>query len=362
MSARAVIEKLGPVWIEAPVLQPAAVYLELSGEDIRRRAFLIGDGELCLRPDMTVPAVRAAFAMAKTPAIVAYEGLVFRQQSAGSARETEFAQLGAEWIGRGAFSVEDEAAVIAAALEACRAAGVTPRLKLGDVGVRRAFVAACGLDEVWAARTRNALERPALLDALVAPSLDEEGAGLAEAFASLPADHAEAAVRDLLSLARITAVGERPVAEIAARLMQRGRLETAPAPSAAQRALLKQLVAIDGKDGLAQAAALAKAAALTEPARAQQAVEAAQARLAALAKLAPLPAETSFAPALGRSVAYYDGFVFELEAPKLGDRASIGGGGRYDELARRLWRGDDAAGWRAAGFALRPARLAEAAQ
>lgn len=362
MSARAVIARLNPVWVEPPLLQPAPVYLELSGEDIRRRAFLIGDGDLCLRPDMTVPAVRAAYAMAPIPPIVAYEGLVFRQQAKGSARESEFVQLGAEWIGRATLTLEDEAAIIAVALEACREAGVTPRLRLGDVGVRKGFVAACGLDEVWAARTLRALEQPALLDELTAPSRDEEGAGLAEAFAALSPDHAEGAVRDLLSLARITTVGERPLAEIAARLRQRGRLETSPPPTEAQRALLRELVAIDGADGLARAAKLARSSALPQAGAAEAALAQAEARQAALAKRIELPAETSFAPALGRAVSYYDGFVFELEAPALGERASLGGGGRYDELARRLWPMADSAGLRAAGFALRPARLAEAAR
>lgn len=364
MSARGVIEKLSPLWLDPPLLQPAALYLELSGEDIRRRAFLIGDGALCLRPDMTVPAVRAAFALPDTPPLIAYEGVVFRQQAPGSDRETEFVHLGAEWIGRGDFSVEAEAEIIAAALEACRAAGVSPRVRLGDVGVRSAFVAACKLDEAWAARTRHAVEEPRLIEALVAPSLSEEGAGVAEALAMLPADHAEAALADLLALARITTVGERPVAEIAQRLRQRGRLETAPPPSPAQRAVLKQLVAIDAPDGLARAGELAKSTALADSAAARRAVDAAQARLDALRKRTALPEETSFAPGLGRAIAYYDGFVFELEAPKLGARASLGGGGRYDDLARRLWPAEkgEAAGLRAAGFALRPARLAEAAR
>lgn len=363
MSVRAVIEKLGATWVAPPVLQPAAVYLELSGEDLRRRAFLVSD-ELCLRPDMTAPAVRAAFAMAQLPAIVAYEGLVFRQQAAGSLRESEFVQIGAEWLGRGAFSVEDEAAVIAVALEACAAAGVAPRLTLGDVGLRAAFVAACGLEETWAARTMAALEHPERLDALKPPTMEAEGAGLAEALASLAPDHAEAAVADLLSLAQITAVGGRPITEIAERLRQRGRMETAPPPSDAQRAVLRELVAINAADGLAQAEKLAGSPALKNGAVAKQAVAQARARQEALAKRIALPADARFAPGLGRAISYYDGFVFELEAPQLADRASLGGGGRYDGLARALWPAEkgDGAGLRAAGFAVRPARLAEAAR
>ncbi len=363
---RAALDARAPVWVAPPILQPAAVYLELSGEDIRRRAFLIDDhshGELCLRPDMTVPAVRAAFEADKLAPIVAYEGLVFRRQEPGSARESEFTQIGAEWLGEGA-NVAAEAEIIAFALESCRAAGVEPKLKLGDVALVAGFVASLGLADPWPRRVLRAMARPGGLKALRSqkqPALTDEGMGLAEAFAALPADHAEAALVDLLGFARIAQVGGRPIGEIAERLRQRGKLVAAAPPSSAQYDVLEALTRIDGPGGLEDADKLAEA--LTERAPARAALDAAKARLEALSKLTKLPAETAFAPGLGKTLAYYDGFVFELEADKLGDRASLGGGGRYDGLARALWPSSRAApsGLRAAGFALRPQRLAEAA-
>jgi histidyl-tRNA synthetase len=71
-----------------------------------------------------------------------------------------------------------------------------------------------------------------------------------------------------------------------------------------------------------------------------------------------------FAPGLGRTVWFYDGFVFDLAAPALGDRESLGGGGRYDGLIRKIAQdigAENPDGWRACGFALRPERIAEAA-
>ena len=53
---RAGYEQIAP-----PVLQPAEPFLDLSGEDIRRRMFLTTDPdgrELCLRPDLTIPVSR----------------------------------------------------------------------------------------------------------------------------------------------------------------------------------------------------------------------------------------------------------------------------------------------------------------
>ncbi len=358
-----------PVWLDPPILQPAAVYLELSGEDIRRRAFLIDDashGALCLRPDMTVPVVRMAFDQPKLAPVVGYDGLVFRRQSPGSERESEFVQVGAEWLGDGPMEVATEAAIVRAALEGCRAAGVEPALKLGDVGVLAGFVAAVGLEEPWPQRVLRALARPGGLAALRAEkpaNFEDEGAGLAEALAGLTQEHAEAALRDMLAHARITAIGGRPVAEIAQRLRQRGRLAAAAPPSAAQYDLLDALTHIDSADGLERAGKLAESKALKNAAPAKAALERASARMAALRAGGALPSACSFAPGLGRTLAYYDGFVFELEAPALRERASLGGGGRYDGLARALWPANRAApkALRAAGFALRPQRLAEAA-
>ncbi len=49
---RAVLDARGAHWVEPPLLQPAAIYLELYGEQIRRRVFLIEDAGrgMCLRP------------------------------------------------------------------------------------------------------------------------------------------------------------------------------------------------------------------------------------------------------------------------------------------------------------------------
>src|ERR1700743_332233 len=43
------------------ILQPAEIFLDRSGEEIRRRTFTLTDpagNELCLRPDMTIPICR----------------------------------------------------------------------------------------------------------------------------------------------------------------------------------------------------------------------------------------------------------------------------------------------------------------
>ncbi len=55
-----------------PVLQPIEPFLELSGEDIRRRIFVTqdaGGAELCLRPEFTIPVCRLHRARADGQAV-----------------------------------------------------------------------------------------------------------------------------------------------------------------------------------------------------------------------------------------------------------------------------------------------------
>src|SRR5581483_6175771 len=88
--------------IDPPVLQPAEPFLDLSGEDIRKRMFLTTDPhgrELCLRPDLTIPVSRDYLASpaAGRPAGYCYLGAVFRHRSEEPA---EFLQAGIESFGR----------------------------------------------------------------------------------------------------------------------------------------------------------------------------------------------------------------------------------------------------------------------
>ena len=87
---------------DPPILQPAEPFLDLSGEDIRRRMFLTTDAtgrELCLRPDLTIPVARDYLASPQvgSPAGFCYLGPVFRYRERAPA---EFLQAGVESFGR----------------------------------------------------------------------------------------------------------------------------------------------------------------------------------------------------------------------------------------------------------------------
>src|SRR6516225_12210026 len=94
-------ERAGYTRVAPTMLQPAEPFLDLSGEDIRRRMYLTtapdGD-EYCLRPDLTIPVSREylASAAAGKPASFCYLGPVFRHRTDGRA---EFLQAGIESFG-----------------------------------------------------------------------------------------------------------------------------------------------------------------------------------------------------------------------------------------------------------------------
>ena len=140
--------------IDPPLLQPAEPFLDLSGEDIRRRMFLTIDPqgrEMCLRPDLTIPVSRAYLqsAAAGKPAGFCYLGPVFRHRPGASA---EFVQVGIESFGRQDKAAAD-AEMLTLGLEATAQFGITaPEIRIGDVGLFSGFIAALDLAPAWKRR------------------------------------------------------------------------------------------------------------------------------------------------------------------------------------------------------------------
>src|SRR3977135_811093 len=95
-------ERAGYARVQPAILQPAEPFLDLSGEDIRKRMYLTVDPhgrELCLRPDLTIPVSRDYLASpaAGKPVGFCYLGPVFRPRGQLPA---EFLQAGIESFGR----------------------------------------------------------------------------------------------------------------------------------------------------------------------------------------------------------------------------------------------------------------------
>src|SRR5512132_129087 len=133
----AVFERAGYARVAPPILQPAEPFLDLSGEDIRKRMYLTtapGGGEFCLRPDLTIPVSRdyLASSQAGRPAGFCYLGPVFRHRNDAAA---EFLQAGIESFGRSDKAAAD-AEMLSLGLDATAGYGLAaPDIRTGDVAL-----------------------------------------------------------------------------------------------------------------------------------------------------------------------------------------------------------------------------------
>jgi ATP phosphoribosyltransferase regulatory subunit len=339
---RAPFAGLGATAIDAPVIQPLNQLLDLAGEAMRARLFIVqgeGGAEACLRPDFTIPVARAHGASGAASGRYVYEGKAFRVAPKGTDRAEEFLQIGIE-----AFEVRDpvgaDVEVAAVAWQASLAGGRTDLcVRLGDVALFSAFIGAMALPEALAARLDRAFTRPRVLRAELARAQAGEqapraGDRLAGLLAGLPEAEASAVLEEFWGLAGIQPVGGRSAAEIVHRLSQRAEAASAPSLSAAQADLITRFLAINDQPqrALDQVAALARegGASMDGPLKAWQA------RLDGLMAAGIAPEPMSLSTAFGRAFGYYDGFLFEVTSAALGVEHPVAGGGRYDALLTRL--------------------------
>ena len=146
----------GAELVDAPILQPLGLLLELAGEAMRARLFVVqseGGQEACLRPDFTVPVVRQHLDSGRTSGRYFYEGKAFRASS-DAERPDEFRQIGLErFDAAGASSIEADADITALAWTAAQAGGRQDlTLWLGDIALFSAFIDSLGLAQPLAAR------------------------------------------------------------------------------------------------------------------------------------------------------------------------------------------------------------------
>lgn len=354
---RAPFAEAGAAPVEVPVLQPLALLLDLSGEAMRPRLFVVqaeGGEELAMRPDFTIPVARAHIDAGKPEGRYAYEGKAFRAAPLGSARAEEFLQIGVEIFGNGD-PAESDAEVAALAWRSAAAGGRDDlAITFGDIALFGAFVDSLALAPALAVRLKRLFTRPRLL----AAELDRADLGDAarpERFVNplegVPEGHGASALRQLWGIAGIEPVGTRPPDEIVRRLAERAEASRTPSLSVEEARAVRGYLAVSG----APMAAMYAIKALAGPATGSldTALAGWSRRLAKLIERGVPEDRMTFAAAFGRAFGYYDGVLFEVRSPVLGDERPAAAGGRYDGLPARLGA-PSALG--AVGCMVRPAR------
>jgi ATP phosphoribosyltransferase regulatory subunit len=336
--------------LEAPIVQPLSLFLDLAGEAMRERLFIVqspNGEEACLRPDFTILAAKAHIEGGSASRRYVYEGHAFRVAPAGAGRSEEFLQIGLE-VFDDSDPIEADAGMAALAWAAAAAGGRSDlTLLLGDVALFGAFVDSLGVPGALAARLKRSFASPRRLRAELdgarredrpAPRGNERLAGL---LAALPETEAAAVLTEIWALAGIEPIGGRSPAEIAHRLADRARLVETPRLTAVQA------------DRIASFLAIADAPAGDGGATLEAALGAWERRLAAMTALGVPAGRMRLSTAFGRALGYYDGALFEVRSDALGPDAPAAAGGRYDSLPTKL---GGPSGARAVGCVVRPGR------
>ena len=328
---------------EPPILHPAAIFLDMSGEEVRRRLFLTADAageELCLRPEYTIPVCRAYLASDKAGRVAEYSylGPVFRARADQGGEQT---QTGLESFGRTDAEAAD-AEVFALGLEAAMAAGGGAlAARVGDARLFEAVLESLEISAPWRRRLRRGVARGRGLDAIF--SRPSQGAlaqpGVLAALESADHTGAKALVEDLLAIAGIETVGGRSAGEIADRFLEQASLRSGEPIETEKRAVLDAFLSISGDPDQAaiELRRLADSARLDLGA----ALDAFEMRTGFIAARGTKIEDIRFSAAFVRDFDYYTGFVFEAHDPAAPRAKTALAGGRYDGLARRLGSADD---------------------
>ena len=209
-------------------------------------------------------------------------------------------------------------------LEAITHYGVpTPEIRLGDVGLFAALIAALELAPAWKRRLVKDFNRKTSLahdlDVLTLTAADAkpEYQGVLAALAGSDPKGARALVADLLSIAGISAVGGRSVGEIAERFLEQSALGASNTLPGETRTLIERFLAVSGYPD----EAAAELRALARNPRSYSDPRSTCSRAAPVSSLrAASMSRASSCDRVGRGFDYYSGFVFQLHNARRRDR------------------------------------------
>jgi len=342
---KAVFEGAGALPVEAAILQPAEVLLDLYGEHIRARAYVTSDslrGEQMLRPDFTVPVVQMHMHHGAEPARYTYSGAVFRRQDDDAERENEYVQVGYEVFDRANPAAADAEVF---ALISGMVAPLGLRAATGDIGILMAAVDALDTTERRRVALRRHIWHPRRFRALI-----ERFSGRAP----VPASRVALLAADDPFADAAPMIGLRGRAEIEARIAALHQDAAAAPISAREVDMIDAILGV--RAAMPYALGQLNDIAVDLPSI-KGAVDRLAARMDALAARGVDVSRLDFECSYGRTqMEYYDGFVFGFYADTRPDLPPVASGGRYDALTRMLGQGAEIP---AVGGVIRPGLMLE---
>ena len=350
----ALLASYGYRGLDTPLLEPTELFLRKSGGELASQLFSFADPgsrAVSLRPEFTAPVMRYYLEHSseiELPARWQYCGPVFRFDGASSSSAPDrpgsggqFTQIGGELLG--ASSVVADVELLDLAVSALSASGLREwTLRLADLNVLNSLLNPLGLSE--RARSFVVQSVPLLRDGPAAiPQLMDDAQRLhvvgrpgdddylSQAVQGLDDDEARSVLLGVLRSNPLDQLGQRRPEEVVERLLRKIRRPDAEESLRLALQAACELAQVRGDAATAldgASAALRKAGADTVAAG----------RLRQLIGMLPEQHGASGRIVLDfglvRGLAYYNGIIFEVSHPQW--PGPLGGGGRYDGLARDL--------------------------
>ena len=345
------LEGYGYRRLDTPLLEPTELFLRKSGGELASQLFSFSDPAgraVSLRPEFTAPAIRHYLENsedAELPVRWQYSGPVFRFDGAAmqgdDPHHSQFTQHGGEFLGAVGVMADAELLSLAvAALSEAELDGWT--LRLSDLGVLNGMLDSLGLSERARAFVVQSVPRmsegPSVLPELLEESRRLHVIGrpleddyLSQAVQGLDDDEARNVLLGVLRSNPLEQLGQRKPEEVVERLL--GKIRRSDAEESLRLALgiACELAQVRGDAATAIPGAsevLRRAGADTSAANRVQQI------LAMLPERTCDSGEIVLDFGLVRGLAYYNGIIFEVSHPDW--PTALGGGGRYDGLARDL--------------------------
>ena len=339
-SLLAEFQAYGAERIEPAIVQPAGAFLERMGEELRARIYVFAgpDGtELCLRPDLTIPAAQTYLArvpQCDRPLKLCYAGPIFRHDPALPQSPGQSFQAGVENFNAANAAAADIEALLLTNKSLARTGLKQSEVTLGDVGLFASLLDELSLPVHWRAKLRRYAWDPARLDEVLMQLTSSAATGNAflARIGALPPLEARVALTEALAQDGIKPIGFRTIDEIADRVLERAAdISTARLPQKTA-ALITSFLAV--KVPATQAIDTLRNLTRSASVSIDPAIDALQQRFDLLAKSGFDLAKATFASRFGRNMEYYTGFVFEFRPTST--TPPVAGGGRYDNLLTSL--------------------------
>jgi histidyl-tRNA synthetase len=336
-------------FLETPVLESTELFLRKSGGELASQMYSFidpGSNPVSLRPEFTSPIVRHYLehvAEVELPARWQYAGPVFRYEASHPEGSGQFTQVGAELLGSSSMMADAE--LLSLAAQAPLSLGVRDyRVELADLGVLHSILDTVGLSERARGfiignvpRLREGRQGVPLLlgraQQLHLIGYDPEENNLSAAVAGLDDEQAGRVLQGFLRWTggETPQLGQRDPDEVVQRLLRKLRGSDDQRKLERGLELIADLSAVRGEPS----SALVEARTVVDRAGANPAALERLAQLLDLLLAAPgLKGHLTLDFGLARGIAYYNGIIFEVTHPAW--QGSLGGGGRYDGLARAL--------------------------